>query len=306
MAGRNSRLEIFETGDFDEYAERLNFHFLANDIGQVADDATETVQAAADKKKCAVLISQLSGQVYSTLKNLCLPDKPGQKKFEELLKLLCDYFKPKISVVAATYQFQKTLQKEGESAIMFAARLKRAAMDCKFEAYLDRALRDQIHHCDWFYQHDEGNPGEGWRRRQHFSRLSTWPRLMRQLSASLRSFQRRFMQYAESQGLADNATFKSDKPCFRCDKLGHRPDECHFKSAKCRACGKLGHIERACLKKKAARSVKHVGTTSNPGELVPCNDSVPMLNVNATMSDRAVAPYTYACRAKWGPGALGN
>ena len=92
MAGRNSRLEIFETGDFDEYAERLNFHFLANDIGQVADDATETVQTAADKKKCAVLISQLSGQVYSTLKNLCLPDKPGQKKFEELLKLLCDYF----------------------------------------------------------------------------------------------------------------------------------------------------------------------------------------------------------------------
>ena len=291
MAGRNSRLEIFETGDFDEYAERLNFHFLANDIGQVADDATETVQAAADKKKCAVLISQLSGQVYSTLKNLCLPDKPGQKKFEELLKLLCDYFKPKISVVAATYQFQKTLQKEGESAIMFAARLKRAAMDCKFEAYLDRALRDQFITAI-------GSTSTTKEILAKAEETTTFQQVVDMATAHETAFREseKFSTQVHAvrgePGLADNATFKSDKPCFRCDKLGHRPDECHFKSAKCRACGKLGHIERACLKKKAARSVKHVGTTSNPGELVPCNDSVPMLNVNATMSDRAVAPYT--------------
>ena len=42
---------------FSSYLERLNQFFIANDIGQCAADATDSVRQAADRKKVAVLIS---------------------------------------------------------------------------------------------------------------------------------------------------------------------------------------------------------------------------------------------------------
>ena len=36
------------------------------------------------------------------------------------------------------------------------------------------------------------------------------------------------------------------KPCYRCDKIGHFPNQCRFKGAYCHACGKKGHIAPVC------------------------------------------------------------
>ena len=39
------------------------------------------------------------------------------------------------------------------------------------------------------------------------------------------------------------------KPCFRCGNQ-HDPQDCWFRSTKCRSCSKVGHIERVCHSKK--------------------------------------------------------
>eukprot|EP00117_Sycon_ciliatum_P033268 scpid108672/ scgid25637/ len=139
-----SRLESFEGGDFYEYAERLQFFFVADDIGQLAANANAAAITAADKKKLAVLVSQLSSTVYSTLKSLCLPDKPSDKKYAEVEKLLREYYKPAVSAVAATHAFHRCVQQEGETVLGYTTRLKRSAVDCKFLDHLDRVLRDQF------------------------------------------------------------------------------------------------------------------------------------------------------------------
>ena len=41
-------------------------------------------------------------------------------------------------------------------------------------------------------------------------------------------------------------------PCFRCGKLGHRPDKSFFKKQKCRQCGSYGHIQRMCPNRRVA------------------------------------------------------
>ena len=61
-------LEPFYSADFTGYYKCLNSYFGANNVGQVADDATEEAQRAADRKKVTVTISLVGKKTYSTLK----------------------------------------------------------------------------------------------------------------------------------------------------------------------------------------------------------------------------------------------
>ena len=73
MATRMANLGCMEAftieTDWDEYEERLQAFFIANDV--------------ADAKKVHVTISLLGKQAYSTLRDICLPDLPSSKSFAE-------------------------------------------------------------------------------------------------------------------------------------------------------------------------------------------------------------------------------
>ena len=137
-------LEPFDGADFTDYSERLNAYFIAHNIGQVAADASEAAKREADKKKVAVTISLIGKTAYSTLKDLCLPDLPADKTYDQLTQILKDYYKPKVLEVAETYRFHHTVQSETESVAEYANKLKRLAVHCNFGPYLTRALRDQF------------------------------------------------------------------------------------------------------------------------------------------------------------------
>ena len=70
------------TSDWDQYVERLENFFLANDIN---DDA----------KKRAVFLSVIGPSSYKTLRNLVTPEKSADKTLAELVKVLSTHFKPK-------------------------------------------------------------------------------------------------------------------------------------------------------------------------------------------------------------------
>ena len=141
---QSGTLEPFDGADFTDYSERLNAYFIAHNIGQVAADASEAAKREADKKKVAVTISLIGKTAYSTLKDLCLPDLPADKTYDQLTQILKDYYKPKVLEVAETYRFHHTVQSETESVAEYANKLKRLAVNCNFGPYLTRALRDQF------------------------------------------------------------------------------------------------------------------------------------------------------------------
>ncbi|XP_065182330.1 putative uncharacterized protein DDB_G0294196 [Sycon ciliatum] len=137
-------LEQFSGGDFAEYRERLEFYFLANDIGVVSASANSSEKERVRKKMIAHLISSLSKDVYSTLRNLCLPESISDKTFEQICDLLNGYYRVERSTMTSSFQFRDCNQRPAEKLVDYANRLKRAAVACDFGSHLDRSLKDQF------------------------------------------------------------------------------------------------------------------------------------------------------------------
>ena len=136
--------ELFEGNNFEPYQERPEAYFNANAIGQVGEDANDAQIRAADKKKVSHTIAVVGKTMHGTMKDLCLPNKPTDKSFDEICRLLKDYLQPSMLVVAESYKFHQAKQEADESVAVFANRLKQLAVNCKFDHFVQRALRDQF------------------------------------------------------------------------------------------------------------------------------------------------------------------
>ena len=120
-----------DSKDWTCYCERLEQFVGVNGIDN------------ADKKR-AVLLSSCGSAVYQVICNLVAPDKPADKSFSELVKLVRDHYCPPPSVTVQRYNFNLRTQKEGETVSQFVAELRRLSEHCDFKATLDDMLRDRI------------------------------------------------------------------------------------------------------------------------------------------------------------------
>lgn len=121
MAGDNTSTKLeFHLGqdDWDTYTERLELYFLANDtpVG----------------KQAAVLLTKISAETYKLVRDLCAPNKPSTKTFDEIVSLIKNHLAPKPSETIKRRNFHQAQQATTESVAEFAARLKRLSMNCNF------------------------------------------------------------------------------------------------------------------------------------------------------------------------------
>ncbi len=263
-------LEPFDGGDFTDYSERLNSYFLANNIGRVAEGASEAAIQVADKKKVAVTISLIGKNTYSTLKDLCLSDLPCDKSYEAITTLLRGFYKPKVLEVAETYRFHQTVQKENESVNEYANKLKRLAVHCNFGQYLQRALRDQF----------VGGVRSQSTRKKRLSEDRTFEQALKVAQADELADKesKQLLQNTERESEKSvhgihwkNAQHKistkppfskppfskppgEDKTCFRCRSTQHLADECSHIKTTCNYCKRAGHLGKVCFKKKQAEN----------------------------------------------------
>ena len=83
-----------EHDDWEQYIERMNQFFLANNI-------------TTDKKKVAVFVTMVGAKAYALLRNLLAPEKPSEKKYTELTEAMKKHLKPKPIVIAERFKFHK-------------------------------------------------------------------------------------------------------------------------------------------------------------------------------------------------------
>ena len=114
---------------FDDYMDGCDAFMVAN---------------AIDEGKMTNLVLVLGGEMFTRVKNLCSPDAPKTKSYNDLKGLLAELFTRKPIMIAERHKFWMANQGEHESIADFIMRLKQLASTCAFGEFLHEALRDRL------------------------------------------------------------------------------------------------------------------------------------------------------------------
>ncbi|XP_039284202.1 uncharacterized protein LOC120351341 [Nilaparvata lugens] len=292
---------IGSVGEFDigvetwsSYIERFELFCECNDIKK-------------DKKVCT-LLSVVGVKTYSLLRNLCTPEKPADKTFADIVKIIESHLYPKPSFIAERYKFSKRNQLENENISEYIANLKRLSIHCEFGALLNDYLRDRL---------VSGIRSESTKQKLLAESSLTYEEAVKiilsvetaeknasilmvgdnavsdgqlqQIKASSSSFQnasndgnyqagstrqhtpnnRRFQERGTSKGTSMN---NQQVTCFCCGRVGHYAKECRLWGCTCRKCGKKNHIALVCRSSGKSNTsnitMKHNYVGDNDNEIV--------------------------------------
>ena len=234
---------------FQSYIERLDCWFLAKDT--------------AAEKKSAIFLAAVGPETYEIARNLCAPNLPSTKTYEELVRVLGQYFAPKVNTVAARFQFHKRIQQPNESVATFMNALRCQAAKCSFGEFQTDALRDQLV-CGL------KNPDI---QRRCLAEGNLTLEAAYELAVSMESATTG-QSLIKPEQVSTVASVRRDlecspKPgefCYRCHSKFHKADKCKFKKVTCNFCHKIGHIEKACRKKEARLAAQENLSMSDENE----------------------------------------
>lgn len=116
--------------DWKTYSEILDQFFIVNNV--------------EDDKKSAFLISCIGSDTYKTLRDLCHPVLPKDKKFDDLSDILRKQFSPQVAIFRERTNFYNAKQNNAENITTWYGRVKRLSVDCKFGDNLEAILLDKF------------------------------------------------------------------------------------------------------------------------------------------------------------------
>jgi transposase InsO family protein len=251
--------------EWDSYSERLEQYFEANDLGEI--EPLETNRAAVtvrQGRRRAILLSVIGGSTYTVLRNLCLPAKPAEKSYKELLQLLKAHYSPKPSETVQRFKFNTRLRKPDESIAGYVSVLRQMAENCNYGNKLEEMLRDRLV-C--------GVNDDRTQRLLLAEDQLTLDKAFK-IACSQEAADRDvnlFKSKAETEVEVNKVVSTSVAPnrrrrerkCFRCGDTSHIADKCNHIHSTCHYCKKIGHIVKACMKKEKDGSAGSGTSTIN-------------------------------------------
>lgn len=101
------------------------------------------LEKVTDNRKASILLNCIGQEGQDLYFNVLKSSEDSTPKYEELLKLFDDYFKPKQNELISTFNFFKREQLDGETFDNFYSEIRRLVKNCNFENE-SRMLRDRI------------------------------------------------------------------------------------------------------------------------------------------------------------------
>ncbi|CAM1332867.1 Uncharacterised protein r2_g4210 [Pycnogonum litorale] len=202
----------------------------------------------SDDTKQAILLHSAGPAVQDVYYSLT---KDSDKGYEESIKLLDDYFLPKINVPFERHQFRRECQNLNESVDQFVCRLRQKAASCEFECE-DSAIRDQvIDKCC-----------SNTMRRKFLEQDNLTLDVLLKVARAFEAVDRQVKSFETVQTSHVNTVRLSNAPrkhkvgqpkgkeiiCYACGRRGHiSTDEfCSAKNKRCHSCSEFGHFKSQC------------------------------------------------------------
>ncbi|XP_047543258.1 uncharacterized protein K02A2.6-like [Vanessa atalanta] len=284
-----SKIEPFsvDSQNWDSYVRRLKQFITLNSID--------------DGLKVATLLTLVGGECYNLLCDLCSPDHPEDKEFDELVELLKHNLEPEKSEIAERHSFRERTQLQGESIRLYLQGLKHLAKTCNFGSKLEENLRDQF---------VSGLYSEEMRSRIFAEKDIDYKRAV-ELASALEAAERHASTAgapvggegagadalhrvsgngpaararasgagrsggaggaAASSGGGGDRAADARVPCARCGRATHTPSKCRYKNFTCDLCGMKGHLKVMCLNK--SNHVGPIGKAKSKGQYFINNHS---------------------------------
>ena len=104
--------------DWNSYTGQLNFYFVANGITD------------ADRKR-AMLLSSCGASCYKLFRGLTQPEKPENKTYEDLVKLMEKHQRPTPNPIAERFKFNSRNRQPGESISTYMSVLRQLTEYCE-------------------------------------------------------------------------------------------------------------------------------------------------------------------------------
>jgi len=224
MANENAKLE-FSLGkdDWEIFVDRLEILFTAKDI--------------KDEKKAAVMLTRFDEDAFKLIKNLCTPNKPAEKSYAELKKIMSNHLAPVPSEVMERCKFNQARQENQESVAEFAARLKKLSLHCNFKdlsiSCRDQfvcGIRDQETRIALFKIENltfDTALKEAQARESAVKNALTSSSTLNKGRSEMYKFNSNKEKKGISQGNKSNNT-RGDIKCYRCNRSNHLASECRF------------------------------------------------------------------------------
>lgn len=126
------RIEPYSLGNtnWDAYVRRVNQFITLNNID--------------DSLKVATLVTVVGAECYELMCDLCAPDTPESKTYNQLVALVKEHLEPDRSEIAERHLFRQRVQRQGEKIREYLQALKHLAKTFNFGACLEVCLRDQF------------------------------------------------------------------------------------------------------------------------------------------------------------------
>ncbi|XP_037932884.1 uncharacterized protein LOC119673539, partial [Teleopsis dalmanni] len=97
-----------------------------------------------DDKKKAILLKAIGAEPYSILHSMCSPTPPIQRSYKELCEIIKSHYTPPTIILQERKKFHEAFKHERESVSEWFARVKKLALDSKFEEHLNAFILDRF------------------------------------------------------------------------------------------------------------------------------------------------------------------
>ena len=92
----------------------------------------------------SLVTALISNSTFKLLANLVAPRKLGELSYKQICEQLQKHFSPKPVKIAERFCFYNRRQEAEETAADYLAELRKLAIHCEFEEFLEDALCDRL------------------------------------------------------------------------------------------------------------------------------------------------------------------